>query len=540
MKVIYKHKSILKPSPITTKLYGEFSMSNQEDLAFFESIRVNGIDEPLIISEKNEIISGYRRHFVAMMICGIEEVPVIVKEVGKINELIIIEHNLQRKKNVAQYVYEYEVIRKAFGSKQGVKNLSEETKKELAKARNFVENSVKETTRKRVNASAKTLMRLNPELSEAEAYRVVSEKLDKGGSVNGIKEQLEAEERKRNNQERAKDFDNFSVENFQIIVGDTRTAHSQIKKSAVQSLVTSPPYFDMRHYSGRELDMGDFPLGEEPTAEIYVERQADVFANYFSKIKSGGSVFINVMDKIVKGRACRIPDKLITAMENRGFIFVQDTIWFKQNPPFSASNKTFQPSREYILHFICKDEDYYWDYDFLNDNNLSLMNDALYGGEDKNKRFRNTIILSPQRISDREDNNLNSIENYVGGLISTGVFNPQRLIQLLKSKGFEHNHEALFDFEIPMLCILVSTKKGDLVLDSYSGLATTGIVAYGMKRKYVGIEFSEDYATQSKARFEAMFGNGQRNQKTRTSKRTIAPKKKSAPSKVVGRMTKSR
>lgn len=539
MSIIYKNKSVLKPSPITTNLYGEFSLNNQQDLAFFESIRVNGIDEPLIVSEKNEIISGYRRHFVAMMINGIEEVPVIVKKVGKINELLIIEHNLQRKKNEAQSTYEYEVIRKALGSKQG-KNLSEATKKELEKARKFVEGSISDTTRKRVNASAKTLMRLNPELSESEAYRVVSEKLDKGGSVNGIKEQLEAEERRRNNKERGKDFENFSVENFQIIVGDTRTAHTQIKNTSVQSLVSSPPYFDMRLYSGREFDNGGFPLGEEPTAEIYVERQADVFANYFSKIKSGGSVFINVMDKIIKGRACRIPDKLITAMEKRGFIFVQDTIWFKENPPFSGSNKTFQPSREYILHFICKDEDYYWDYDFLNDNNLSLMNDALYGGEDKNKRFRNTIILSPQRISEREDKKLNSIENYVGGLISTGVFNPQKLIQLLKSKGFEHNHEALFDFEIPMLCVLVSTKKGDLVLDNYSGLATTGMVAYGMTRKYIGVEFSKDYANQSKARFEAMFEKGEKNQGAKTSKRTTTLNKKSAPSKVVGRTTKTR
>ena len=78
MSIIYKNKSVLKPSPITKNLYGEFSLNNQQDLALFESIRVSGIDEPLIISEKNEIISGYRRHFVAMKICGIEEVTVTV------------------------------------------------------------------------------------------------------------------------------------------------------------------------------------------------------------------------------------------------------------------------------------------------------------------------------------------------------------------------------------------------------------------------------------------------------------------------------
>jgi len=528
MSISYIDKNLLKPSSFTIRFYGEFSLSNQQDLALFESIRVDGIEQPLIVSENNEIISGYRRHFVSLMISGIEEVPVIVKKVGKISELLIIQSNLQRKKNEAQYTYEYEVVRNELGSKQG-KKLSKEVKTQLEEARNFVEGNVSPSNRKRINSSAKILINQNPKLSKFDAYMEVSDRLNKGGSVNGILRKLEAEERKKNNQKLAKDYENFNVENFQILVGDARTAHNRIKNSSVQSLITSPPYFSYRLYSGREMEEGDFPLGEEPTAEMYVERQAEVFANYLSKIKSGGSVFVNVMDKIAKGRACRIPDKLITAMEDRGFIFVQDTIWFKQNPPFSGNDNTFQPSREYILHFICKDEKYYWDSDFLNDNNLSLMNDAIYGGEGKNKHFRNTIILSPQRIAERKDTNLNSIENYVGGLISTGVFNPEKLIELLESKGFEHNHNALFDFEVPMLCLLVSSKQGDLIMDVYSGLSTTGIVSYGMKRKYLGIEFSEDYATQSKARFEAVFGMGEMKKRSSASKSNSTSTRKNPP-----------
>jgi len=505
MEVLYRNKNLFNPNPFAIKFYGEFSLNNQQDCALFESIRVNGIMDPLIVSEKNEIISGYRRHYAAMMISGIEDIPVIVKKVGKINQLLIIQHNLQRKKNEAQYAYEYEVVRKELGSKQG-KSLSEEVRVELEAAKAFVEDNMSPTTLKRVNSSVKILRSLNPKYSVFDAYKEVSDRLDKGGSVYGILQRLEAEERKRKNQERSKDFEDFDVGNFKIIVGDARTAHNQIEDSSVQSLVSSPPYFNMRMYSGRELEQGDFPLGEEPTAEMYVERQANIFADYLSKIQSGGSLFVNVMDKVVKGRVCRIPDKLITAMEAKGFIFIQDAIWFKHNPPFSGNDNTFQPSREYILHFICKEEEYYWDSDFLSDNNLSLMNDALYGGENKKKHFRNTIILSPQRIAERKDINLDSIENYIGGLISTGVFNPNELKELLKEKGYEHSHNAMFDFEVPMLCILVSSKYGDLICDPYSGLATTGIVAFGMKRKYVGIEYSEEYANQSKARFEAMFG----------------------------------
>ena len=159
-----------------------------------------------------------------------------------------------------------------------------------------------------------------------------------------------------------------------------------------------------------------------------------------------------------------------------------------------------QPSREYILHFVCDDDDdYYWDADFLNDNNFSLMNNALYGGEDKKKLFRNVIIPSKDSSDDMEE--------YYGGLISTGVFNPKKLKEIMKSKGFNHNHNALYDFEITLLLILISSDVEDEILDTYSGLATTGLAAFSVDRKYVGVEFSEEYVAQSKARFEAIFGD---------------------------------
>jgi DNA modification methylase len=184
-------------------------------------------------------------------------------------------------------------------------------------------------------------------------------------------------------------------------------------------------------------------------------------------------------------------------MENRGFRFVQDIIWFKNNPPFSGNRDMAQPSREYILHFTSDDEDYYWDSEFLNDNNFNLMNDALYGGEGKNKLFRNVIIPSQESFDD--------LEKYFGGLISSDVFSPKKLKEIMKSEGFHHNHDALYDFEIPLLLILLSSKIGDEIVDVFNGLATTGCCAFSVNRKYLGIEFSEEYVAQSKARFKAMF-----------------------------------
>ena len=56
-----------------------------------------------------------------------------------------------------------------------------------------------------------------------------------------------------------------------------------------------------------------------------------------------------------------------------------------------------------------------------------------------------------------------------------------------------------------MLFILPTTRRKDICLDIFSGLGTTGIVAYASDRSYIGVENSKLYATQSKARFIELF-----------------------------------
>ncbi|MEI6758683.1 MAG: DNA methyltransferase [Chlorobium sp.] len=48
------------------------------------------------------------------------------------------------------------------------------------------------------------------------------------------------------------------------------------------------------------------------------------------------------------------------------------------------------------------------------------------------------------------------------------------------------------------------TNPGDLVLDPFAGSNTTGYVADGLKRQWVGVELRSDYAEESKLRFEGV------------------------------------
>ena len=50
--------------------------------------------------------------------------------------------------------------------------------------------------------------------------------------------------------------------------------------------------------------------------------------------------------------------------------------------------------------------------------------------------------------------------------------------------------------------VLASTKKGDIVLDPFSGSSTTGLAAIMNERKFIGIDLNKDYLDLSKKRFD--------------------------------------
>jgi DNA modification methylase len=489
--------SDLIPNSHSARLYGEFSLTNGEDYALFNSIGVNGILEPLIINSKNEIISGVRRYLISKMLPSIKNVQVHVVDIKEVSELDVVEHNLQRVKNVVQISYELELVRKKLGSKQGVK-LDNESKEKFEKIRSSCISNSSESTIKRVIASVKILKELNPEKDEKEIWSELSKKVDNGEKVNTIYKNLEDQKAKRQNTELSAKYEEYQHECFKIIQGDALTAHTQIQDNSIDNLTTSPPYWDFRFYDQNEGKADRVPLGNEPNVDLYIDALVEIFVAYKSKMKSNSSIFINVMDKVFRGKVCEIPSKLSYKMQKKGFEYIQPLMWFKKNPQYQGNQKTHQTSCEYILHFALGVNDYYQNKHWIHDlESRELIHDALYGVDGDVPLIRNLIIPPTDLMEDGINHN--------PSLISTTVINNHALNVLLQKKGFQLTHSALYSYEIPMLCILPCTKRNEVCLDAFAGLSTTGIVAYATDRSYIGVENSKIYAAQSKARFIELF-----------------------------------
>src|SRR4051794_17948952 len=109
-KVSHGRLSTLKRSPENDKLYKPVDPKDPEIIALAESIRRNGVREPLVITKDKFIVSGHRRH-VAAAVAGLKTVPMIEVDVRRRDDLdafvrLLREHNRQRDKTAAEKLRE--------------------------------------------------------------------------------------------------------------------------------------------------------------------------------------------------------------------------------------------------------------------------------------------------------------------------------------------------------------------------------------------------------------------------------------------------
>jgi len=109
MKRILNHidPNNLKNNLLNIELYGD-----SPDHKFVELVRDNGVIEPIVITQENQIISGHRRNQAAK-ICGLKEVPVTIVDVTdelEIQRLLIL-FNEQREKTTEQRAREFKKLK---------------------------------------------------------------------------------------------------------------------------------------------------------------------------------------------------------------------------------------------------------------------------------------------------------------------------------------------------------------------------------------------------------------------------------------------
>jgi len=296
--------------------------------------------------------------------------------------------------------------------------------------------------------------------------------------------------------------------------GNSKKILKEIPDNSVNTIITSPPYFQLRKYSNSKKE-----IGQEIDENIYIANLIDIFIECKRIIREDGNIFINI------GNYGLIAEKLLIHLSN--FLILQNKIiWHKPNPMPQGGQKLTN-AWEYIFHFTKSDN--YKIFDLYEETEKKEVK--------KNLRKKNIVVIDDgvayiARIKKNNDITLKRIGNVIETkregnkklLITdkkvveydikitrnkySDKFNPLNTLKELINRENKRklrnvwtiplqpnlsNHIAPFPNSLVEKCILLSTKKNDVVLDPFIGSGTTAQVALSLNRKCIGIDINKNY-----------------------------------------------
>ena len=466
----------LKIDPFHSTIY---NVNDVDDLV--ESINELGLLSPIIVKPDYTIISGVRRYY-ALKKLDFTTVDVEIKDVEEDDEKItLIAYNKQRVKTTRELLDEAKYLKELWGKKRGRKSLDELESSE---------NKEPVDTRKRIadklKISAGNISKL--EYIDRTKSDLIDE-IDKGKlSIEQAYRGLKKFEEEKKTRDIVNALPTTISNNYYTIYNESSHDLSKLGDKSIQTIVTSPPYWNLRTYS--EVDN---ELGSEKTSEQFVQRMANHLHACHRVLKDEGSFFLNLGDTFVDKNLQNIPHRVVIELQKKGWILRNTIIWKKINKLPATSTDNLTSSYEFIFHLV-KKKNYYF-------------NPVLVPSKSSSKKGVNIIKLKKATFDGNDFGHV-----YINGLkegkkledfwtedvVMTAGAN-QRIIQ----RSGITDHPAPYPVDICLLPILQCSKPGDVVLDVFSGSGTTGEAALLLGRKYVGYEFNPNFNEGQKNRLDA-------------------------------------
>jgi DNA modification methylase len=279
---------------------------------------------------------------------------------------------------------------------------------------------------------------------------------------------------------------------------DCRESLKALPPESVNTVVTSPPYWGLRDYGV------DGQIGWESSPQAFVQELVGVFREVRRVLREDGVVWLNIGDSYsgakgnifgagVGGRSeerlggiaggvitakSGLPDKnlvgipwrLAFGLQDDGWILRQDVIWHKKNPlPESVRDRCVK-SHEYVF-LLTKSPKYWFDHTAIQE---PVTTGSCGSRFDTGKTLGHQVRTSSKPRVDHDMRNARSVWS-------------------IASQPYKGSHFAVMPPALASRCILTGCPPGGVVLDPFSGSATTGMVAIQEGRNYIGLDLNPDY-----------------------------------------------
>lgn len=234
------------------------------------------------------------------------------------------------------------------------------------------------------------------------------------------------------------------IKDYLLLNDDCFKAIKEIPDNSIDLILTDPPYNIAKYSTGNlKFDWRSDINNDLAEWDLEELKPSDLIDEFKRVLKPNGNIFIFCSYNII-GEYHKVFDP--------EFDTFQFMVWHKTNPVPNFRKSSFLNSCELII--ACWNKGHTWNF-----SNQREMHNFVESG----------ICMGSERIKDAEGKNLHPT---------------QKPLSILKK------------------IIEIASNEGDVVLDCFNGVASTGDAALSLNRRYLGIEIEKEYFNASAKRLK--------------------------------------
>tara|TARA_Y100000310_G_C20661488_1_gene805040 strand:+ start:235 stop:1539 length:1305 start_codon:yes stop_codon:yes gene_type:complete len=255
---------------------------------------------------------------------------------------------------------------------------------------------------------------------------------------------------------------------FDYHIHDSRQIEKVIKKSIVDVIITSPPYWNLKDYGINNQ------IGFGQKYEEYLEQLTEIFDKCKNVLKDTGSMWVIVDSFKKSGNVRMLPFEIADRLQKKGWHLQDIIIWRKDKTlPWSSKGK-LRNIFEYVLFFT-------------KSNNFNFYIDEL-----REIELKKWWPKYPERYNPK-------------GKVPSRVWEIPIPIQGWGKTWVRHF--CPFPPKLVENILLLTTKENNVVLDPFAGSGSVLAQSKVMKRKFIGFDLNEDYKKMFKKDVVPFFDN---------------------------------
>lgn len=250
-----------------------------------------------------------------------------------------------------------------------------------------------------------------------------------------------------------------------IINGNCVDVMQEFPDNCIDLTVTSPPYDNLRTYNGFS-----FPIN-------------DIVKELYRITKQGGIVVWVVSDATINGSETGTSFKQALQFMQAGFNLHDTMIFQKINPIPQIYRKRYTNVFEYMFVF--------------SKGMVSTHHPIMVPCEHAGLKLNGTTYKNYSKGEQKRGKLAKPVKDEkIKGNIWSYVVGKKAVDQEAKK------HPAPFPFQLAYDHIYSWTNEGDVVLDPMCGSGTTCVAAYELKRRFIGIDISDEYCVLARERLK--------------------------------------